>query len=144
MKCYSPAEPANYLYLDPSQPVGMEEEDASLTDLQAQSADALCKPAGEHPPAIFSVWFTGRKKKSTGKQSWLLTAVVLWCLLRRDVFCLQKSEADSHITAEIIRQAGFNLMGGKADGFSTPSIREGHRGESSTDNHSCAITTKLT
>lgn len=58
MKCCSPAESPNDLYINPSQPVGLEEETASLAALQAQSADAslpLSKLARVRRTATFSV-----------------------------------------------------------------------------------------
>lgn len=40
MKSCSPAEPPNYLYRKPSQPMGLEEKKAAVTALPSQSAEA--------------------------------------------------------------------------------------------------------
>lgn len=100
--------------------MGLEEKNASLAALQAQSADALLHSLNSHiKQQPFLPDLPGGKNRilQVNKNDF-------WPLLSSDVFaqwtfCLRKSEADNHITAEIKCQLGFSLMGGNADGSDT-------------------------
>lgn len=106
--------------------MGLEKKNAALAALQAQSANASLHSLNSQEyvePQPFLSNLPEETNISTGKQIWPLTAVVVSCLLCNETFCLQKSEPDNDITAEIKCQFG-NLMGGKADG-SDPISKKG-------------------
>lgn len=109
MKSCSPAEAPNYLYIKPSQPMGLEEKRATLTALPTQSGDASCPPLwGASNSNLFSLIYQTGKKNSTGKQKWLLTPL-LSSVFVQWTFCLQKLDPDNHIIAKIIFQR-YNLL----------------------------------